>query len=480
MAVQGHRGETLVHRDSVARESSGDTALQAELAAAYEKVGDVQGSPFVANLGHTAAAAESDRKALVLEQGVASRAPDGQKAMRALATGHYKLADVQASTGQTAPGIESSRSGLALAERMADSSLRHRGYLRLGDILISDGKPVDALESYRRALAAVEALAAKSNVTGNRQSLAQTVARVGDALVETGEPESALAHYSKAMEIRQTLLEEVGRTPAARRSVMLMHQMLGSVLGNPYYLNLGDAAAAASHYRTALRMGEELASEDPNNARARTDLAIAHWKLGAVLQDSNPRQAADSFRQAIALTREAIAKAPNNTDHRRNQTYNLIGLGHALRRQREFRGARESLEQALSMQQELSEADPARAQFEDDIPITLLEMGDLDRDIGDSALALETYRRAGTVSEHVAAGHPSDLRCSRYLAECYDRIGDSHRTQRQWQEATAWYRKSLAVWESWRARGVSNPYTRQRSAGTARSLQETEALLKGK
>jgi hypothetical protein len=103
--------------------------------------------------------------------------------MRALPTGHYKLADVQASTGQTAPGIESSRSGLALAERMADSSLRHRGYLRLGDILISDGKPVDALESYRRALAAVEALAAKSNVTGNRQSLAQTVARVGDALV---------------------------------------------------------------------------------------------------------------------------------------------------------------------------------------------------------------------------------------------------------------------------------------------------------
>jgi hypothetical protein len=87
MAVQGHRGETLVHRDSLARESSGDTALQAELAAAYEKVGDVQGSPFVANLGHTAAAAESDRKALVLEQGVASpragrpeghaRAPDG-------------------------------------------------------------------------------------------------------------------------------------------------------------------------------------------------------------------------------------------------------------------------------------------------------------------------------------------------------------------------------------------------------------------
>jgi hypothetical protein len=70
---------------------------------------------------------------------VASRAPDDQKAMRALATGHYKLADVQASTGQTAPGIESFRSSLALAERMADSSLRHRGYLRLGDIPISDG-----------------------------------------------------------------------------------------------------------------------------------------------------------------------------------------------------------------------------------------------------------------------------------------------------------------------------------------------------
>ena len=46
----------LKYLDSLSHEASGDPSLQRELAAAYERVGDVQGNPYFANLGDTAGA----------------------------------------------------------------------------------------------------------------------------------------------------------------------------------------------------------------------------------------------------------------------------------------------------------------------------------------------------------------------------------------------------------------------------------------
>ncbi|MGB8986973.1 MAG: serine/threonine-protein kinase, partial [Candidatus Sulfotelmatobacter sp.] len=54
----------LQYLDSLSHESSGTPGLQRELASAYERVGDVQGNPYYANLGDTAGATESYRKAL--------------------------------------------------------------------------------------------------------------------------------------------------------------------------------------------------------------------------------------------------------------------------------------------------------------------------------------------------------------------------------------------------------------------------------
>ena len=57
---------SLRYLDNLSREASGDASLEQELAAAYEKVGDVQGSPYLANLGDTAGALASYRKAALI------------------------------------------------------------------------------------------------------------------------------------------------------------------------------------------------------------------------------------------------------------------------------------------------------------------------------------------------------------------------------------------------------------------------------
>src|SRR5881398_1411326 len=55
--------DALIYLDSLAGEASGDPALQRELAAAYERVGDVRGEAFGASLGDRAGATDSYRKA---------------------------------------------------------------------------------------------------------------------------------------------------------------------------------------------------------------------------------------------------------------------------------------------------------------------------------------------------------------------------------------------------------------------------------
>src|SRR5205823_2333489 len=57
---------SLEYLDSLAKEGGNDPRLQLELAEAYEKIGDVQGNPNYANLGHAQAALESYGKAAAI------------------------------------------------------------------------------------------------------------------------------------------------------------------------------------------------------------------------------------------------------------------------------------------------------------------------------------------------------------------------------------------------------------------------------
>src|SRR5262249_30569767 len=56
----------LEYLDSLAGEAADNPVLQRELATAYEKIGDIQGNPYYANLGDTDGALASYRKALAI------------------------------------------------------------------------------------------------------------------------------------------------------------------------------------------------------------------------------------------------------------------------------------------------------------------------------------------------------------------------------------------------------------------------------
>src|SRR6202044_2674801 len=82
----------LLYLDSLAQESSGTPGLQRELATAYERVGDVQGNPYLANLGDTAGAIASYRKALNLRLALANSSHSSYEDRAALAGVYMQLA----------------------------------------------------------------------------------------------------------------------------------------------------------------------------------------------------------------------------------------------------------------------------------------------------------------------------------------------------------------------------------------------------
>src|SRR4029077_8739122 len=83
----------LEYLDSLSQEAKGDRSLQGELAAAYEKIGDVQGMPREANLGDTVGAEESYRKALAIRESLAADSKN-EEVRRQLTPNYSKLSDL--------------------------------------------------------------------------------------------------------------------------------------------------------------------------------------------------------------------------------------------------------------------------------------------------------------------------------------------------------------------------------------------------
>lgn len=134
--------DALKYLDTLAVERTDDPSLQLELAEAYEKVGDVQGGAQSGNLGDSAGALRSYRKALNLRGAVLATAPGSPGVRRQMARGRVKLGVLLSDIGDVSGAFVESGTAVALleslaAEAPADEDLRFdlaSGYDEAGSI----------------------------------------------------------------------------------------------------------------------------------------------------------------------------------------------------------------------------------------------------------------------------------------------------------------------------------------------------------
>ncbi|HEX5491216.1 MAG TPA: protein kinase [Candidatus Udaeobacter sp.] len=311
----------LEYLDSLAREASGDPQLQRDLASAYEKVGDIQGNPYSANLGDVEGALSSYRKALAIREKLESKDQTVEASME-LARSYRAMGDILEQKGDVAGTMQNYRRSTSMFEELAaahsaDLSVQDelaRAYEAQGDGLgrVPDSA-AERLKSYASALSIRQKLLAQKAYDPKlRRSVGLTLLKVGGAN-DAKKPES-IDSIKHGINMLEKLSAEYPHNQRARREVGYGYYQLGNT-----FVEAGDYAAALESRRKAFAIREQIAAQDPKNAQAVFDLAVAHADISEALTASgSSTEAVDHAQHALSLLQELSAADPDNVVYSRN------------------------------------------------------------------------------------------------------------------------------------------------------------------
>jgi non-specific serine/threonine protein kinase/serine/threonine-protein kinase len=264
----------LEYLDNLVAEGSKDTALKLELAAAYDRVGDIQGGFGTSHLGQREKAGESYGKALALKEAIVKAEPDNVDFRRNLATSYIKLGDIQWIAVDINGALEFYGKALAINQKLAsdlpnETQIRDglaMSYGKFGYLQGVNGRTDEALENTRKAVALMEELtAAEPDNTNFQLDLALSYDRVAEMLT--------------------------GLTENHQEALMLM--------------------------RKAQVIGEKLAAAEPGNTKLRRGQGVSHFNIAIVSAKLGDTQTAlDSSRKALSIFEEILSADPQNDDFR--------------------------------------------------------------------------------------------------------------------------------------------------------------------
>jgi serine/threonine protein kinase/tetratricopeptide (TPR) repeat protein len=307
----------LQYLDSLASESSNDASLERELAAAYERVGDVQGLPNVPNLGDTAGALRSHRTALALRQKLAAANPLDLALQGELVTTYSHLSTISIGANDFRGALDSTRKALPIREALlarkpsgvAERSSVAAGYHEVSTIMSALGEWSAALEYAQRETSTFEALLASDPANGRAQrNVGIAYKRLGALLERGGDRQAALVNYRKAVAIDEVRAGANANDGEAHLDLSYGYASIGYTLSM-----MGDTSGALENYGRALSAREAVAAADPNDVNARGAVARAHLSIGQVLRKAGRGlEAIPQFRQALVMASDFYKANPSN------------------------------------------------------------------------------------------------------------------------------------------------------------------------
>jgi len=311
-------GRALEYLDKLAKEAKGDLSVQRELAAAYERVGDVQGGFRSSNLGDTAGFIASYRKALAIREAVQRGQPENVEAQRELLRTHGRLSDALMGGGDLRGSVDQLKQLLPIAEKLAAASpgnLTDRrnlalAYLDYGWKRSGLGDSKGGLEDCRKAVGMLESMAASEpSNKRTKRVLALAYGRVGE-LLSTYDKQHAesLAMHQKALVIEQALLEQDSRNTDIRRMAAWDTMRTGEEI-----IGQRNTTEALDRYREALSAMQALSAADPKSVQFHFDVAAVLARMGAA-QLSMGKTAAAMAALQRSLSEIDLSPGPLNVD----------------------------------------------------------------------------------------------------------------------------------------------------------------------
>jgi tetratricopeptide (TPR) repeat protein len=440
-----------------------------ELAKAYGRVGDVEGSPFVANLGNSQAAVSSYKEAVRTALEARARMP-GEESATAVINAYQRLGRMEADLGHLPEATKDYEQSLALARELFDQKPTDPGRRRLlatndfglGEVHFNNREPDKALASFQSALQIFG-----DDLTGNEDHdmlLGRFHVRLGRTLNELGSNTEALPHYRRSVAIAEDL---AGRTPPAKMGERTMFAAYNTIVGplaGEELLNVGDVKGAQMYAQKSLTIAERLAAKDPKNAQAQMDLSFAYWVMGNAFRLTDPSAAAMWHRKSLAVTKEmGTSQEAQHLVAFRAETLAsvLLDKAHAAERL-------QLMEEGHALRQKLAGTEPHDFQYRLQTMRSVCRLTDAALGAHELAKARRYAEEARSAIDEFTLTSPS-LFVLRAIGQCYESFGQVQRAiaadraspaeerQRAEGEARQWFQKSADVWNEWSRRGVATP-----------------------
>lgn len=310
----------LEYLDGLDDESGDDPSLRREIATAYDKIGDIQGNPYSANLGDTEGALVSFHKAINLLQAIKDD-PNTLETNMELGRAYRSLGDVFELKGDITESINQYRHSLSIFEQLGAAQPNDmavldelaRAYGALGDGLSRTDQDEERAQRYQQALQIAQNLLARHpDDAKTRRSVAIDLLKV--AGVKTVNQNEAQADLRRAIEILEALSAADPNNAKARREVGFAYYQQANLL-----TIAGDYAGALESRRKAFVIRQEIAAQDPQNKQMRFDLAAAHGDLSEALANTgDTAQALSEAEKSLTILNELTSADPTNAVNRRN------------------------------------------------------------------------------------------------------------------------------------------------------------------
>ena len=351
--------QSLKYLDRLGREAANDPTLQRELAAAYEKVGELQGNPTNPNLIALKDALISYEKAHAIRQQLLKNDPRDFEQRRLLADNYRALGDIRWQANEPAESLKSSEAALAIYEQLLvekpDSMDLRLAWIRahhdIGKAHSTNEKFADSITYFRRAIQAAEELKFPERLEVSLW-LGNCRRQLGNSLVWEGKQEEGEAEMKQGLAIHEQLAAANPDNVAVRASLHQTYMMTSSL-----YEEVNDSLASEYGYK-ALRLISEDVAKDPANVRSRQQLAKTHSRLGVTLDnEGKSAEATQHLEKAVGLLEELARGETKNRRFTHDLATAFIRLGDSRHRQGEFAAALAALDRAAEILLELSNTD---------------------------------------------------------------------------------------------------------------------------
>jgi serine/threonine protein kinase len=352
-ARQALVAQSLKYLDSLAVESADDLALQAELAAAYEKVGVLQGDSRKPSLSDFRGAITSLEKAQAVRRRLLEINPNDAENRRLLADNLRLLSIRRMAQSDVEGGFKDGKEALQIYENLVseqpESFELRRAFL---ETQVEDATSYTSLYRYAEAIPLLQQAAGKIEAlrrtnagdTETERILATCLTSLGLALSwESRQPE-AETEMTRAVTIAESLAARFPNDTNLKQELWKVYESASGI-----YEQIDDARAFELCEKSR-RVVEGIIAADPANAQARHNLSKSFSRLGVSASHlGKPVEALAFLERAMAIVLELQKKDPLNRGYDRDVSALYIRIGLARLKQRDFNGALAAFEKSTEL-----------------------------------------------------------------------------------------------------------------------------------